>query len=76
MDGTSGGPSGGTDLERFHALVLADADLFGRLLGSGGRAEFTARVCRLAAERGLTVSPAEVDAALSAARRSWLERWV
>ncbi len=64
------------DLDRLRALVVADRSLLDRMLSTDGRAEFTAAVCALAVEHGLVVAPGDVEQALNAARRAWLERWV
>jgi hypothetical protein len=63
-------------LAALRAEVLADRGLQARLLAVPERAAFVAAVVDLAAELGLDVVPADVEAALAAARRSWLERWV
>jgi hypothetical protein len=47
-----------------------------RLLATPERAAFVDAVVALAAERRLAVSPGDVEDALRAARRTWLERWV
>ncbi|HEX9994319.1 MAG TPA: Nif11 family protein [Acidimicrobiales bacterium] len=67
---------GGDGLERLTAAVLADPALQQRLLAVPERPAFVAEVVAVAAERGLDVTPADVEAALVAARRAWLERWV
>ena len=66
----------GADLDRVRAAVLADPGLQARLLAVPERATFVAAVVDLGAELGLAVEPGDVEAALVAARRSWLERWV
>jgi hypothetical protein len=73
---TSSGTRPTADLDRLRADVVADPGLLSRLLTHRERSSFTDAVCALAAERGLAVTPAEVDEALRAARRAWLERWV
>jgi hypothetical protein len=64
------------DLDRLIDLVLADETLQRRLLATPERPAFIDAVVSLSAERDLDVSPADVDDALRAAHRSWLERWV
>lgn len=67
---------GGDGLAALRELVLADPALHDRLLAVPDRPAFVAAVVAVAAERGLAVEGADVEAALVAARRSWLERWV
>lgn len=67
---------GGDGLARLRELVLGDPALQDRLLAVPDRPAFVAAVVELAAERGLHVDGPQVEAALVAARRSWLERWV
>jgi hypothetical protein len=64
------------DLDRLIDLVLADEALQRQLLATPDRAAFVDAVVAVSAERDLDVSPADVDDALRAAHRSWLERWV
>lgn len=64
------------DLERFRTMVLADPVLQARLREGTDPAGFAPRLVHLARERGCAVAEAEVESALHAARRSWLERWV
>jgi len=61
---------------RFRNEVLADVDLQAALRDTTDRAAFVAAVVRVAAERGHAVTPDDVDAALTASRRVWLERWI
>lgn len=63
-------------LDRLVATVLADPALQERLLAVPERPAFVAEVVAVAAERDLDVTAADVEAALAAARRAWLERWV
>jgi hypothetical protein len=55
--------------------VLGDELLQGELLALDPVA-FAERASVIAAREGWTVTPAEIDDALRAARRRWLERWV
>lgn len=64
------------DLDRLVEVVLADEAAQRRLLATPERAAFVDAVVALAAERRLAVSPGDVEDALRAARRTWLERWV
>jgi hypothetical protein len=64
------------DFEKFRALVLEDVALQDRLLAEREAEPFISLVVDLAHERGLSVTAAEVRAALTEARRSWFERRV
>ena len=64
------------DLQQFRDAVLADRSLQQALLAAPERSVFTDLVVDLAARRGWSVTGDEVQSALQAARRSWLERWV
>ncbi len=59
---------------RFHAAVLADDTLLARLLATPDAATFRTSALGLAAELGLALPPAELDAALVAARHAWITR--
>ena len=63
------------DWATFRQLVFDDPALAGRLASSAPGA-FVSVVVAAAAERGLAVQPAEVDAAVNAGRRAWFERWI
>jgi hypothetical protein len=64
------------DLDRFCNLVLEDAALQKQLRTTCDWSAFARRVARLAADHGCTVTAAEVEQALRARRREWLERWI
>lgn len=55
-------------------LVLADETLRRELRACSDWPSFVAAALRLAAERGLAVSPAELEAAARDGRRAWMER--
>jgi hypothetical protein len=59
----------------FRAQVLDDGRLQDELLAIDPGV-FAQEASAIAAREGWTVSPAELDDALRAARREWLERWV
>jgi hypothetical protein len=63
------------DLAAFVDATLDDPPVRSELLPLRGAA-FADRLVTLAAERGVTVSGADVDEALRQARRTWWERWV
>ena len=56
--------------------MLADRSLQQALLAAADRSVFTDLVVDLAEQRGWSVTVDEVQSALQAARRTWLERWV
>ena len=64
------------DLQQFRDAVLADGSLQQTLLAVPDRTAFTELVVDLAAQSGWSVTAEEVESALQAARRAWLERWV
>jgi hypothetical protein len=74
-----GGPAaapgdGGSDLERFRALVRRDASLQRELLQHDERAVFIARVIEAAAAAGFHVTAGEIETAMrDAGRRRWEE---
>jgi hypothetical protein len=75
------GHSGARDLDairgagdRLLPIVFGDDRVRERLLSAPDTAEFERRTAELAADQGIALSPAEVGAALDAARRRWLER--
>jgi hypothetical protein len=63
-------------LERFRQLVLDDLALQVELRDITDRELFVARVVQLGAERGCRMAGADVEDALRAGRRAWLERWL
>ncbi|MCX6982623.1 MAG: Nif11-like leader peptide family natural product precursor [Verrucomicrobia bacterium] len=60
----------------FRQMVLADPALQGQLAGLAGHAAFVTRTVELGRDRGFAFHPADVEAALQAARRAWIERWI
>lgn len=64
------------DWERFRQNVLADQALQERLRATRDWAAFVALALQLGAERGLTLSVADLERALQSGRRLWLERWL
>jgi hypothetical protein len=67
-------PRSPEDLARFRELVLADADLTEQLCDIVDRQLFVERVVRLGQERGCRFADEDVEEALRAGRRAWLER--
>jgi hypothetical protein len=62
--------------ERFRSAVLSDVALQQRLSAYTERDAFVDAVVRAAAEAHLAVTADDVEEAMRAGRRSWLERWV
>ena len=63
------------DLTALLGDVVDDADVRSRLLPLRGK-DFANALIAVAAERGLTVEPHDVEAAVREARRTRWERWV
>ncbi len=75
------GPVGANDLDargfdRFRELVLSDRTLQETCACETDRAGFIALLVRLGTERGFTFANGDVEDALRAARRSWIERLI
>jgi len=62
--------------ESFRTQVLQDPALQAELRDVADREAFISRVVMLAEARGCRFTAGEVEAALRAARRAWLERWI
>lgn len=60
--------------EEFRARVFADAALQAQLRAVAGADDLVALCVRLGAERGYHFTDEDVTAAMTAARRAWLER--
>jgi hypothetical protein len=63
-------------LERLRQFVLTDPALCRVLVGITDRDEFTATLTALARVLDLTLEVSDIDGAMVAARRLWLERWI
>jgi hypothetical protein len=63
-------------LEQFRRAVLDSPALQARLRETSDRQSFVALMLQLGGEHGYDFTAAEVEVALGAARREWLERWV
>jgi mannose-6-phosphate isomerase-like protein (cupin superfamily) len=63
-------------LQRFRQMVLDDLALQEELRDTMDRELFVATVVRLGAERGCHIAPGDVEEAMRAGRRVWLERWI
>lgn len=64
------------ELEIFRQRVLADPALLEQLRRTRDPADFISASIQAAHEMGITLTPAEMEKALRAARREWIERWV
>jgi hypothetical protein len=63
-------------LEQFRRAVLDSPALQSRLRETPDRQGFVALMLRLGEECGYDFTAAEVEVALRAALREWLERWI
>ena len=63
-------------IETFRDIVFADAALQAELRRAPDRASFVALVQQRARERGCAAEPAAIEAALDAAARAWMLRWI
>ena len=63
-------------LEKFRALVLADPMLEQELRGSADRKHFVGLAVERAQANGCEVAAADIEAALDAAARDWMLRWL
>ena len=62
--------------EPFRRRVLHEPALQQQLSDATGHDEFIRRAVQLGGERGFDFIPGDVEAALLAARKSWMERWI
>lgn len=60
----------------FRACVLADFDLQRKLHVVDDRQEFVQIVVETAKQKGFEVTSTEVEEAMRAGRRTWIERWI
>lgn len=63
-------------MDQLRRLVLADPSLCQALAAITDRHEFTTVVAALARKHALALDPPDIECALVAARRVWLQRWV
>ncbi len=68
--------AGREGFERFRAVVLDDPELQERLAAVEEAPAFTLTAVRLGRERGFKFSRLDVEDAIGAGRRAWLERWI
>jgi hypothetical protein len=69
-------PGAVSEFDRFRRFVLRDPSLQEKLLETTDRTEFTSLALRLGEQLGTRFTAGDVDAALQAARRAWIERWI
>lgn len=62
--------------EQFRQIVLQNISLQKELRNIERRNEFTERVVQLAAEKSFEITNADVEEAISSARRAWSRRWI
>ena len=62
--------------EEFRWLVLSDDSLQEKLRDETDRLQFVARVVELGTINGFEFTPADVEEAMNAARRDWLQRMI
>lgn len=60
----------------FRAAVLADTRLQHELQVTDARDEFVRLVVKIARQKGFSVSSSDVEEAMSAGRKAWIERWI
>jgi len=65
-----------SDFERFRRLVAKDPALQEALLRTSDQKAFIALVINLSQEQGYALSVEDVQSALNAGQRSWLERLI
>jgi hypothetical protein len=65
-----------TGIEKFRVVVLDDFELQSELRGVGDRAEFIRLVTGKANEKGFELTADDVEEAMRAGRRAWIERWI
>jgi hypothetical protein len=62
--------------KRFRDMVFADTRLQGRLLAKEDRGEFMTESVEAGKELGFNFTEDEVDSAMKAGRRTWIEQWI
>jgi hypothetical protein len=64
------------DFEKFRLVVLENLSLQRHLREFGEREEFIRRTIEAGAECGFDFTTEDVQNAMRAARRDWIERWI
>jgi hypothetical protein len=62
--------------DEFRARVLAEPAVLERLRQTSGNEEFISATLDVARQMGFVMTGEEIEAALQAARRDWMERWL
>jgi hypothetical protein len=62
--------------EQFREIVLQDLALQERLRATTDHGSFVDLVVRVGEEQGCRFTPEDVEEAMRANRRAWLERWI
>jgi sulfur relay (sulfurtransferase) DsrC/TusE family protein len=70
------GPVAAGAFAQFRSVVLGEPSLQGRLQEHEEWDDFVAAALAIAAERGLSLTAEEIEAARAAERRAWFERWI
>ena len=69
-------PQSSARVEEFRQRVLGNEVWLDRLRATDGLRQFVDTCLMAAREFGIELSPDEIESALNAARREWIERWV
>ena len=69
-------PGAESDFERFRQIVLRDPSLQAELMQATDLTDFTSLAIRLGKQHRTRFTAGDVDAAMQAARRAWIERWI
>lgn len=69
-------PAPASPFEQFRQLVLADPGLQQQLMQTSDHSVFASLALELGEQHGCRFTAGDVDAALKAAKRSWVERWI
>jgi hypothetical protein len=64
------------ELEKFRSIVFADPALQHKLRQAPDRASFVSLVLAHATETGCPLDSGEIEAAIDAAARAWMLRWI
>lgn len=65
-----------SDFDRFRQMVAEDRTLQDKLLEASEKAAFIRLVIGLGREQGLVLTAGDVESALNAGMRAWVERWI
>ena len=65
-----------SNITQFRELIFSDPALTLQLYAITTKADFTSAAINIASLNGILLAEADVDAAMNAGARSWLERWI